>query len=383
MGLTALKGIKKSKKTVRSRARTGLAGVPVDKGFDVLKNYFHLEVDKKDCVSQVKTWVKKNHGPYAKYILSHPEYMFTMTHDAATAFWYNNNLHKIKDADNTKSHEFLNCLMDKVILLIDSGKVLYNQKKLEQKAKANVITISPQMRLERKIKNTIMQELLELEDQWIEGEDTTINLYDRFKFHGLTNTAISHVKPQVEGWLLDYEDAYFKRCEQAVEGYSHVKKSSLKHRINVCKSMLEDMERIKSASKATRTIKISRPKAADKQVSKLQYKNLDDEYKIVSMHPIGIIGKRRLYTFNVKHRELNMYYTENPKGFEVSGSTLKNFDKEQSIKIRLRKPNDILPLVLNKTPIQLQKELTALKTKVQIPNGRINNDTLLLRVLDK
>ena len=78
-----------------------------------------------------------------------------------------------------------------------------------------------------------------------------------------------------------------------------------------------------------------------------------------------------------------MYYTENPKGFEVSGSTLKNFDKEQSIKIRLRKPNDILPLVLNKTPIQLQKELSALKTKVQVPNGRINNDTILLRVLDK
>jgi len=383
MGLQALKGKRLKKKTIRSRARTGLAGVPVDKGFDVLKNYFHLEVDKKDCVNQVKTWVKKNHGPYAKYILSHPEYKFTMTHDAATAFWYNNNLHKIKDADNTKSHEFLNHLMDKVILLIDSGKALYNQKRLEQKAKSNVISISPQMRLEKKIKNTIMQELLELEDQWIEGEDTTINLYDRFKFNGLTNTAISYVKPQVEGWLLDYEDAYYKRCEQAVEGYSHVKKSSLKHRINVCKSMLEDMERIRSASKATRTIKISRPKAADKQISKLQYKNLDDEYKIVSMHPIGIIGKRRLYTFNVKHRELNMYYTENPKGFEISGSTLKNFDKEQSTKIRLRKPNDILPLVLNKTPIQLQKELTALKTKVQIPNGRINNDTILLRVLDK
>ena len=58
-------------------------------------------------------------------------------------------------------------------------------------------------------------------------------------------------------------------------------------------------------------------------------------------------------------------------------------DKEQSIKIRLRKPNDILPLVLNGTPIQLQKELSALKTKVQVPNGRINKDTLLLRVLDK
>ena len=383
MGLTALKGKKSKKKTIRSKARTGLAGVPVEKGFDAVKEYFHLEVDKKDCISQVKAWVKKNFPQPAKYILSHPEWKFNMTHHAATAFWYNNDLYKNNDLGRDKAKEYLNSLFDYIIPLIETGKELYKQKRSEQKAKANVITISPQMRLERKIKNTIMQELLELEDQWIEGEDTTINLYDRFKYHGLTNTAISHVKPQVEGWLLDYEDAYYKRCEQAVEGYSHVKKSSLKHRIDVCKSMLEDMERIKSASKATRTIKISRPKAADKQVSKLQYKNLDDEYKIVSMHPIGIIGKRRLYTFNTKHRELNMYYTDDPKGFQVSGSTLKRFDKEQSIKIRLRKPNDILPLVLNKTPIQLQKELSALKTKVQVPNGRINNDTILLRVLDK
>ena len=383
MGLTALKGKKLKKKTIRSKARTGLAGVPVEKGFDAVKEYFHLEIDKKDCISQVKAWVKKNFPEPAKYILSHPEWKFNMTHHAATAFWYNNDLYKNNDLGRDKAKEYLNSLFDYIIPLIETGKELYKQKRSEQKAKANVISISPQMRLERKIRNTIMQELLELEDQWIEGEDTTINLYDRFKYHGLTNTAISHVKPQVEGWLLDYEDAYYKRCEQAVEGYSHVKKSSLKHRIDVCKSMLEDMERIKSASKATRTIKISRPKAADKQVSKLQYKNLDDEYKIVSMHPIGIIGKRRLYTFNTKHRELNMYYTDDPKGFQVSGSTLKRFDKEQSIKIRLRKPNDILPLVLNKTPIQLQKELSALKTKVQVPNGRINNDTILLRVLDK
>ena len=93
MSLTALKG-KKTKKKLRVRTRTGLAGVPTNKGFDFLKNYFHMEVDRKDCISQVKTWVKKNHGPYAKYILSHPEYKFAMTHDAATAFWFNNDIHK-------------------------------------------------------------------------------------------------------------------------------------------------------------------------------------------------------------------------------------------------------------------------------------------------
>ena len=234
MGLQALKGKKSKKKTMRARARTGLAGVPIDKGFNAVKDYFHINVDKKDCINQVKTWVKKNFPQPSKYILANPEWKFTYTHHAATAFWYNNDLNKTYESETAA--EFLNHLFDKMIPLIEEGKVILNDKKKELKEKSNVITLSPQEKLKRKINNTIMQELLELEDQWIDGDDTTINIYDRFKFHGLTNTAISYVKPWIEGWLLDYEDAYHKRCDQAVEGYSHLKRSTLNYRIKACKS---------------------------------------------------------------------------------------------------------------------------------------------------
>ena len=86
MGLKKLQTKKLKKKTVRARARTGLAGVPIEKGFDAVKNYFHLEVDKKDCINQVKTWVKKNFPKPSKYILANPEYCFTMSHHGATDF---------------------------------------------------------------------------------------------------------------------------------------------------------------------------------------------------------------------------------------------------------------------------------------------------------
>ena len=159
MSLTALKGRKSTKKVARAKARTGLAGVPVDKGFVVVKNYFHLQVDRKD-------------------ILANPEYNFSMTHDAATAFWFNNSLNKTKGADNKLANEFWSGLMDKAILLIEPGKKIFKEK---QETINNVISISPAVRLMRKINNTIMQELLDLEDKWIDGEDATINIYDRFK----------------------------------------------------------------------------------------------------------------------------------------------------------------------------------------------------------
>ena len=379
MSLTALKGKKTKKKVLRARARTGLAGIPVDKGFNAVKDYFHLQVDKKDCVSQVKTWVKKNFPQPAKYILANPEYHFSMTHHAATAFWYNNDLYKNNDADGNTAKEFLNNLFDKMIPLIEKGKVIYEEK---QKAN-NIVSISPAVKLMRKINNTIMQELLDLEDKWIDGDDATINIYDRFKYHGLTNTAISHVKPMIEGWLLDYEDAYHKRCDQAVEGYSHLKKSTLNHRIKVCKAMLEDLERIRSATKATRNVKVKRPKSVDKQVAKVQYKKEDNDYKIVSINPIQIPTKARLYAFNTKSKMIIEYVTESVNGFEISGSTIKNFSKGLSRTICLRKPLDFLPIVLQKTPKQIDAAWQTLKTKTKVPNGRINKDTILLRVLDK
>ena len=379
MSLTALKGKKTKKKVLRARARTGLAGIPVDKGFIAVKDYFHLQVDRKDCVSQVKTWVKKNFPQPSKYILANPEYHFSMTHHAATAFWYNNDLYKNNDADGNIAKEFLNGLFDKMIPLIEKGKVIYEEKQNANK----IVSISPAVKLMRKINNTIMQELLDLEDKWIDGDDATINIYDRFKYHGLTNTAISHVKPMIEGWLLDYEDAYYKRCDQAVEGYSHLKRSTLNHRIKVCKAMLEDLERIRSATKATRNVKVKRPKSVDKQVAKVQYKKEDNDFKIVSINPIQIPTKSRLYAFNTKSKMVIEYITESVNGFEISGSTIKNFSKGLSRTICLRKPLDFLPIVLQKTPKQIDVAWQTLKTKTKVPNGRINKDTILLRVLDK
>ena len=380
MSLTALKG-KKTKKKIRARARTGLAGVPTNKGFDFLKNYFHMEVDRKDCISQVKMWVKKNHGPYAKYILSHPEYKFAMTHDAATAFWYNNDLHKEygEGPDNQKASEFWSHLMDKTILLIESGKDIYNDKKQETK----VVSISPTVKLIRKINNTIMQDLLFLEDAWMNGEEAVINLYDRYKFHGLTGAAVGPVKITVEGWLLDYEDAFFKRCDQAVEGYSHLSKPELNRRINVCKQMLSDLDRIKSASKASRNVKIKGSVAIDKQVSKVQYKKEDNDFKIKSINPIQVPNKTRLYTFNCKYKVVTEYVTDDPSGFVISGSTIKNFNKATSRSVTLRKPDDYLPMFLSKTPKQIDEAWKGITTKTFAPNGRINKDTVLLRVLDK
>jgi hypothetical protein len=367
------------KKTVRAKSRTGLAAAPIEKGFDAVKDYFHMEIDRKDVSSQIKTYIKSHlNKSDARAALACPEYKFVMTYLGAISFWNNQ---KLEETEQTK--KFTDHLNDKISEMVEMGKQILLEKKSEDKITSDVISFSPQQRLQNKISNTIMQDLLDLEDQWIEGEQTTIDIYALFKKHGLAGSAVLVVRPVIEGWLLDYEDAYHKRCEQAVEVYSHLKRPELNRRIKACQDMLLDLDRIKSAAKATRKTRVKQPKAADKQVKNVKYKTEDTKFKLVSIAPIQMIGKMRLYTFNTKNRMLTEYITESTKGFEVSGSTIKNFDPINSRSAKLRKPEEFLSLVQNKTSNQIDKEWSKLTTKSTSPNGRLNKDTILLRVMDK
>jgi hypothetical protein len=373
---------KKQKKLAR-RIRTGISGVPIEKGFGAVLSYFQTEVGNKDISNTLKAYIKEKHKKSInlQYIMACPEYKFTsMPYQAATAFWLTH-ASKKDDTDQTKAYS--SGLSKWMSELIAMGKELY-ESKLSQEQDSNARpTISPMVRLQRKISNTIMQDLLDLEDKWIEGENATLDLYQEFKRHGLPASATKQVRMVVEGWLLDYADAYNKTCPDAVEGYSHLSRKDLKHRVTTCEAMLSDLDRLQSAAKATRTTRVKQPKAADKQVTKLKYKKEDTEYKIVSITPLSMIGAHRLYTFNTKTRVITEFVTNSAKGFEVSGSTLKNIDTSVSRCTRLRKPDAFIPIVLKKTTNQIDKEWKTLTTKTTVPNGRMNEDTILLKVMDK
>ena len=147
--------------------------------------------------------------------------------------------------------------------------------------------------------------------------------------------------------------------------------------------MLDDCDKLKAASAATRKVTKPRVKSADKQVAKMKYRKDDSENKLVSINPISIIGMMRLYVFNSKTREITEYVSGVTSGFSVKGTTLQGVDGDISRKIRLRKPADFLSIVQNKSIKQIDNAWSKLTTKESTPNGRINADCVLMRVADK
>lgn len=366
--------VKRKKKTVVSR-RTGINAAPIEKGFKAVQNYFQTELTKKDAVDQHRTYIKKNFSKKdAEFILVHPDWTFAKYYQAATCFWYNSGLPIDDDTEYWKA-----ALDRHMAELIEPGKAMYYEKLQAQTDSAsNVVSLSPQQRLQRKINSTIMTDLDDLEDQWIDGEKASIDVYTLFKVHGLAGSAIKPVQTVIEGWLLDYSDAYHKRCEQAVEGYSHLSRPELNRRIKECEKMLADLDRVRDASKATRKVRTIKPMSIDKQVSRVKYKKEDNDYKIVSIPPAQIIGKLSLYVFNCKTRKIMEYITEDPKGFQIKGTSIQNFDPEKSRAFTLRKPMEQLPEIMKTTPAKRSKILDAIKTKPSVPNGRLNDDSIIL-----
>jgi len=377
---------RKKKKLLGRVSKSGVGAVSFEKGFNYVLRHFHDEVDKKEISELTRGFVKKNYSKAdAKNILANPEYSFNMfTHHGATVYW-SEIVKTDAKYDGEVFQQYLKGFKTYLSKINLDGARIIKEKELEKKLKGNVVTLSPVQRLQNKINETIMQDLLTLEDEWIDGQETTLDVYNQFKLHGLSGSATIPVRAMIEGWLLDYEDAYLKRCADAVEGYSHLKRSELNRRVKACKDMLDDLDKIKAATKATRKVRIKKPQSAIKQVAKLKYQKEDTTFKLVSINPLTIIGSTRLFAFNTKYKKIIEYVTQDPNGFNISGSTIKNFDKELSSEYTLRSGQlGFIETVLRKTPNQIDKiRSETIKTKASSPNGRINDNTILLRVVDK
>ena len=340
-------------------------------------------------------WQKAAH--WYNYFYKTKEYVPTILQFAEEKFGYNAD--QIKAFKKLKDYEF--GYLGKLAKihyrgyeytekeLADAGEkfkelyelALVTVEQIEDKAAAKpVVTI--QQRQKAKILETIMDDWDSVVDGWLDGDfKTNFDAYKLFKHYGLKGSALNMFKAMVEQEYQPIKDAYDKTCDQAVEAFSHVKRTNQKKMITTMETIFEDLDKLKVANKAARIPRVKKPKASDVQVKNLKYKVEDIDAKLMSINPVMIPGKEVLFVYNTKTRKLTQYNSNSTKGFEVSGTTIKNVCEKSRV-TTLRKPDDILPLILSKTIKQIDKQVwDTLTTKVNVPNGRINADCILLRVL--
>lgn len=171
-----------------------------------------------------------------------------------------------------------------------------------------------------------------------------------------------------------------KGCEQLREGYSHRSRKQIKSLIAFYQEIHSACDMLMQEAKVNRAPRAKKAVPVEKIVGKLKYMKQNEPLKLVSINPADIIGAKELWVFNTKTRKLGRYLAKEYSELSVKGTSIINFDENTSVQKTVRKPEEKLKEFKAAGKVQLRKfldEINATDTKM---NGRVGEDTVLLKV---
>jgi hypothetical protein len=403
MARAAKVATKPKKKTVRAvrRGVNRFALAPTE-DWNKAKHFVHYEIESKEWGTRVKEYIKKN---FDKTVVANinklPDWKTgNYSHWATTAFMLDANPDIVPEAYRKGIDKW-------VLSLSEEGAVVAAEKKAEEKTKTNTYTPTIQERISEQAESQA-----EAIDEWLEGfildkagfDPTGFDFKAHFARTGVTQAHARKIKAFYENELVDFQDldrmptaGQLKKMTerdadqwaQLKEGYAHLRKADIAKYTQAIESLLESLDFVIEQSKAKRKPRVAKPKSADKLVTKVKYLKIDDKYKLTSVNPVDVVGANELWVFNVKTRKLGKYVAANidPKGIgregtglRVKGTSILGFDETLSVQKTLRKPEEQLKAFKSAGKVALRKFLEEIATTETKMNGRLNPDTVLLRI---
>jgi len=418
---------KKTKAQLAPRRRGGKLSGPSFDGWENLTpqafgklqraatDFYYQEYKPADIVPYFYTWMKSNGytpkqiaaakkgnvrptaGTYARILLDGcPDY-----NEAYAKYWTS----LPGTGDTLQPHSYY--LHKWAEEAIDNGEKVVEEVKQEEKAKKNVYVPTIQERIRDQ-----SFDMVEDIDEWLETWISDPSKFDPkgfdFKKHfNKLQPSQAHarkMKTFYDGIMADYDElermptaGQLKKMDekeadlwaQLKEGYAHLKKADIKKFRTAIEELMSALDFIIDQAKATRKPRKAKPKSADKLVEKLKFCKADPKYNLASVNPTDVVGANELWVFNVKTRKLGKYVAQNidptgsrreGSGLQVKGTTIIGYNEQESIQKTLRKPADQLKDFKAAGKVKLRKFLEDIATTDTKLNGRVNPDTVLLKV---
>lgn len=197
---------------------------------------------------------------------------------------------------------------------------------------------------------------------------------------GIPKTMISDLRKYVEGRIADLM-LYFNHDKQALEYFSRWNKKTLTKIRDWLKSALDAMDSYELVKRATKAVRVRKPKSPAKIVSKLKYLHSDPTLKINSIKPEQIVGASALWVYDTKKRKLYAYHaSESDQQLSVKGTYIIGWDTGKSNGKTIRKPDVQIRDFMNLGKVAAKKYLDSIKAVDAKLTGKINKDMVLLRI---
>ena len=233
------------------------------------------------------------------------------------------------------------------------------------------------------MKEKISEYLGELEGSFdsVVNDKEDFSLYKNMQANQIPKQYVNDIQEWSKNKLREYIEVYEAKDSQLVEGYSNITKRELKIIVKMLAQFIEDCDKYSEFKKANRKPRAVKAKPASVQVKNLKYKKEDTDLGLTSVDPAEVIGAQQVWVFNTKTRKLALYKTDSATGIFVKGSSFQNYDPEMGCQKTLRKPADQLKDLMGSTKVQLRKYMDGISSKAAPANGRMNTDTLILRII--
>lgn len=242
---------------------------------------------------------------------------------------------------------------------------------VEDKEPKKVVSVQTRMKLKS------YEIVADLEDALDAGEK--FSCYEYLQSNKVSSPLAMLVLDKFEAYAQEVELAYTKKDEQCVEAYKNYKKGELNKMFKTLSEYVSDLERYALNAKKLRKPRKKKETPITKMIEKLKYQETEKNLQLVSIEPTKIIGIDRLIVFNTKYKTITFYNADTPKGLSVKGTTLQGFSKSSQTR-KLRKPKEVLDVILKSTKAKSVRVMNSLTTKPSTPTGRLNDNTILLKV---
>jgi len=220
-----------------------------------------------------------------------------------------------------------------------------------------------------------------LEDGLFAGETVDPKAYEYLVKNSVPQALIGKISAVFEPRYAELKEARKGEDEQLKEGYSHYKAADYKRCEAFYEKLFQDLAAYNQTKKATKKAAVRKPPQKEKLVRNLKYLKQDTATKLVSINPVDIVGAEVLWVYNVKNRKIGKYVAEAMGGaLGIKGTTITGYDANKSIQKTLRKPEEQLKQFLASNKVDLRKFIENIKTTDIKLNGRINAETILLKV---
>jgi hypothetical protein len=330
--------------------------------------YYNYHYNQKDTKKHVVEWMQNNDYPKAQVsdFIRSPDRMLSMTACSIVM------AHRAGMPMRERQMEFLR---EQIAYVLEQSEPV-----VEAESTDKVVVKAPsiQDRLNEKTSEHLAY-FEALYDEVVMGASIDPKAFDYLTANSVPQSQINKFVELFEKRKAEVGAGQGKLFEEHAEAYRHFKAADYKRHYAFLDSMLDSLEKYRDVKRATKKARVKKSPSKEKLVAKLKYCKQDPVLKLVSINPVDVIGAQELWVYNTKTRKLGQYVATSSAGFAIKGTSIENFTAK-SVSKTLRKPEAQLADFMKAGKVQLRKYMEGIKATETLLNGRINADTVLLKV---